>query len=443
VYSILVLGRGEHFCHPEKMPVGLDFGTTNSSIALAGANGVEVAKFAYTGGVTESFRSLLYLHRIRENGRSTIKSWSGPAGIDEYLASDEKGRLVQSLKSFLTSRSLQTTEVFGRRFKLEELIARILADIRADAESQFGPTAKQVVVGRPVRFVGAESGADDEYALARLKEALLIAGFKEVSFEYEPVGAAYHYESTLDHDELVMIGDFGGGTSDFSLLRVGPSLRQSGATRHVIGNEGVGIAGDSFDARIIRHLVSPALGAGSELESSGKRLPVPNWVYFKLERWHHLSFLKSAETLNMLKSVAAQAVEPKKIDALLYLIQHDLGYQLHRAVQRAKITLSNAERTRLHFSDGDAEIDQELTRADFESWIQEELREIEDHVDGLLSKTGTQAADVDVVFLTGGSSFVPAVRRIFESRFGHHKIRTGGEFTSVARGLALRAMELR
>ncbi|MBV8809310.1 MAG: Hsp70 family protein, partial [Acidobacteriaceae bacterium] len=288
-----------------------------------------------------------------------------------------------------------------------------------------------------------ESDADDEYALGRLKEALLIAGFREVRFEYEPVGAAYHYESTLDHDELVMIGDFGGGTSDFSLLRVGPSLRRSGVTRQVIGNEGVGIAGDSFDARIIRHLVSPALGAGSELESGGKRLPVPNWVYFKLERWHHLSFLKSAETISMLKSVAGQALEPKKIEALLYLIQHDLGYQLHRAVQRAKIALSNVDRTRLHFSDGEAEIDEELTRADFESWIQEELTAIENHVDELLSKTGTHPADVDVVFLTGGSSFVPAVRLIFESRFGHHKIRTGDEFTSVARGLALRALELR
>src|SRR5436190_10399986 len=131
-------------CHLEEMAVGLDFGTTNSSIAVVRPNGVQIAKFAYTGGITESFRSLLYLHRIRENGRSTIKSWSGPAGIDEYLASDEKGRLVQSLKSFLTSRSLQTTEVFGRRFKLEELIARILADIRAGAERQFGSTAKQV-----------------------------------------------------------------------------------------------------------------------------------------------------------------------------------------------------------------------------------------------------------------------------------------------------------
>ena len=112
------------------------------------------------------------------------------------------------------------------------------------------------------------------------------------------------------------------------------------AGRHVIGNEGVGIADDSFDARIVRHLISPALGTGSEIESGGKRLPVPNWVYFKLERWHHLSFLKSAETLNILKSVAAQAVEPEKIGRLLYVVQHDLGYQLHQAVQHAKITLT-------------------------------------------------------------------------------------------------------
>src|SRR5581483_9817758 len=236
------------------MGIGLDFGTTNSSIALAGPNGVVVVKFPYTGGATESFRSLLYLHRLRENGRNIIKSWSGPAAIDQYLHSDEKGRLVQSLKSFLTSRSLQTTDVFGRRFKLEELIARILADIRIGAEKQIGPIAGRIVVGRPVRFVGAESEADDQYALHRLKEALGIAGFNEVIFEYEPVGAAYHYESTLDHDELVMIGDFGGGTSDFSLLRVGPSFRHSGTKRHVIGNEGVGVAGDSFDARIIRRL---------------------------------------------------------------------------------------------------------------------------------------------------------------------------------------------
>jgi hypothetical chaperone protein len=154
-----------------------------------------------------------------------------------------------------------------------------------------------------------------------------------------------------------------------------------------------------------------------------------------------LSFLKSADTLNMLRSVVAQALEPKKIRALLYLIEHDLGYQLHRAVQRAKVALSHAERTRFHFDDGDAQIDEELTREDFESWIEEDLTAIEERVDALLKKTGTPAKEVDRVFLTGGSSFVPAVRQIFETRFGAKKIRTGDEFTSVASGLALKAAE--
>ncbi len=424
------------------MAVGIDFGTTNSSIAVADrTGGVKLARFTYSDGSTESFRSLLYLHRLRESGRVTIQSWSGPAGIDHYLNADEKGRLIQSLKSFLSSRNLKSTEVFGRHFKLEELIARILRDIHKGAESLFSSRMGKVVVGRPVRFVGAESDADDAFALTRLEAALHSAGFEDISFEYEPVGAAYHYESTLDHDELILIGDFGGGTSDFSLLHVGPSIRIGRVRREVIGNEGIGIAGDSFDAKIIRHLVSPALGAGTMLRSGDKLLPVPNWVYFKLERWHYLSFLKSSETLDMLKNVAGQALEPEKIRALLYLVNHDLGYHLHRAVQRAKLELSHARKATFRFSDGDVEIDAELTRADFEAWIDEDIREIAERVDRLLRKAGVHMNDVDAVFLTGGSSFVPAVRRIFESRFGAAKIRTGDEFTSVARGLALKALE--
>lgn len=424
------------------MGIGLDFGTTNSSIALTDPQGhVEVARFPAAAALTESYRSLLYLERHREAARSTVKSWSGPEGIERYLRSDEKGRLIQSLKSFLASRSLQTTEVFGRPFRLEALIAKILRDIRVLAEKQFGSNLPDVVVGRPVRFVGAESEEDDEYAMSRLGESLKEAGFTHISFEFEPVAAAYHYESTLKQDELILIGDFGGGTSDFSLVQVGPSFStNSTGTRRVLGNEGLGLAGDAFDAKLIRHLISPALGAGTSLRSGGKLLPVPNWVYFKLERWHHLSFLKSQETLNMLTSVARQALEPEKIRALLYLVRHDMGYQLHRAIQKLKASLSQQDTASFRFDDGDGEIRAEVTRLQFESWISEELGAVETSVDMLLTKTGIPARDVDRVFLTGGSSFVPAVRRIFESRFGREKIRTGGEFTSVARGLALRSL---
>ncbi len=425
------------------MSIGLDFGTTNSSVALARPDGtVSVARFPQRAGFTESYRSLLYLESLREAGRRTIKSWSGPSGIERYLDADEKGRLVQSLKSFLSSRNLRSTEVFGKQFQFEDLVARIISDIRAEAQRQLGIDIRTAVVGRPVRFVGAESTDDDDYAVARLRVALERAGFEQTDFELEPVAAAYHYESTLDHDELILIGDFGGGTTDFSLLRVGPRLRvDKGLAREVLGNEGVGIAGDSFDAKIVRNLVSPALGSGSMLRSNGKLLPVPSWVYFKLERWHHLSFLRSSETLNLLRSVAVQAVDRKKLDALVYLVTHDLGYQLHRAVQSVKITLSQAEQAVFRFTDGDVELEAQVQRAAFEKWIEDELHLIEKHLDALFNRTGANRAAVDRVFLTGGSSFVLAVRRIFEARFGAEKIRTGDEFTSVARGLALKSLE--
>jgi len=370
-----------------------------------------------------------------------VRSWSGPSAIERYLESDEKGRLVQSLKSFLTSRTLQSTEVFGRQRTLEDLIAIILRDIRTAAERQFGQPLTDIVVGRPVRFVGADEPADDLFAQSRLETALKTAGFEKIAFEFEPIGAAFHYESTLDHDELLMIGDFGGGTSDFSLIRVGPTLRKRGrTTQDLLVNYGVGVAGDSFDARIIRHLVSPALGDGTSIRSWGKVLPVPTWVYRRLERWHHLSLLRGKEIVDMLQSVRAQAFQPERIEALLHLIQHDLGYRLHQAVQQVKVVLSSEQQAIFRFLDGDVYIEAPVTREEFESWITEELAAIAQCVDRILAKASLQAKDVDRVFLTGGSSFVPAVRAIFEARFGAARISYGDEFTSVARGLALRAL---
>src|SRR5947209_20166769 len=312
--------------------IGVDFGTTNSSIARASESGeVDLAQFPTTGAVTDAYRSLLYLEQHKERGVNALKSWTGPEGIERYLAADTKGRLIQSLKSFLSTRNLQGTEVFGRRVTLEDLIARILRDLREKAERQFGRAINSAVVGRPVRFVGAETEADNTFAEDRLKLAFRAAGFEFGEFELEPVAAAHYYESTLDHDELILIGDFGGGTSDFSLVHVGPGVRD------VLGNSGIGLAGDAFDARIVRNLVSPSLGAGSFARSMNKVLPaIPNWVYFKLERWHHLSFLRTGSVMTMLKSSRAQALEPEKIEALIHLIEEDLGYQLHRAVQRVK-----------------------------------------------------------------------------------------------------------
>ncbi len=428
--------------------IGIDFGTTNSSIAFVRESGgsyeTELASFSFMGALTDSYRSLLYLEQAKEAGRDTLKSWSGPAGIERYLEAENKGRLIQSLKSFLSSRTLKTTEVFGRRRTLEELIARILKDLRGFAEQQFGVKVRCAVVGRPVQFVGAENDDDNQYAEGRLREAFRLAGFDSVEFELEPVGAAYYYESTLNEDELILIGDFGGGTSDFSLIHVGPAIRRRGRKPGDLpGNAGVGIAGDAFDAKIVRNLVSPALGAGTQMRSVDKILPVPVWVYAKAEKWHHLSFLRTKETMNMLRSVEAQAIEPEKIAALVHLIREDLGYQLHRSVQAVKCELSANTCGTFQFSDGVVDIEQKVQRDTFEMWISPELRQIGDCVDGLLKRCKVRAEQVDKVFLTGGSSFVPAVRRIFETRFGAERIRAGNEFTSVARGLALKGRDSR
>ena len=431
--------------------VGIDFGTTNSSVArLAGDAPVQLATFPFLGAETPSFRSVLYFEQFKTpSGLNRTHSLTGPAAIEHYLAADEKGRLIQSLKSHLPNRQLTGTEIFGRRHKLEDILSRLIGDLRKQSEAQFQRPIRRAVVGRPVQFVGAETEQDNQFAESRLREAFTLAGFEQIEFELEPVAAASAYESTLDHDELLLIGDFGGGTSDFSLLRAGPEIRRGGRTpQHLLGNSGVGLAGDAFDARIVRKLVSPALGSDSEARSLNKLLPaVPAWIYANLERWHYLSFLRTNNVREILKSARIRALEPEKIEALISIVDEDLGYRLHQSVQQVKFALSQSERAEFRFRDtpkSHVSIDLRIpvTRTEFEAWIAEDLRQIETCIDSLLSKAGVHPREVDRVFLTGGTSFVPAVRRIFSTRFGEDRIRSGNEFTSVAHGLALRAAEV-
>jgi hypothetical chaperone protein len=433
----------------QKMPgpvaIGIDFGTTNSSVALVnGDGGLRLASFLFRGEQTESYRSVLYFEQQKSaTGHKRTHGLTGPAAIEHYLEADEKGRLIQSLKSHLSSRSLTGTEIFGRRHKLEEVISRLIGDLRKAAEHQFGLPVTRATVGRPVRFVGSELTEDDDFALERLRHAFALGGIENVEFEMEPVAAAYSYEATLDHDELILIGDFGGGTSDFSLLRVGPEVRSRGRMKgDLVGNSGVGVAGDAFDARIVRKLISPALGSNSEARSLNKLLPaVPAWIYANLERWHYLSFLRTNNVREILRSARVRALEPEKIEALIAIVDGDLGYQLHQAVQQVKYELSREDAAEFRFHEAGLDLRIPVRRSEFEGWIREELEVIESCVDSLMKRSGIDVRDVDRVFLTGGSSFVPAVRRIFESRFGADKMRGGNEFTSVAQGLALRAAE--
>ena len=430
--------------------IGLDFGTTNSSLAVVDNDNsrgnqtvVKVAQFASPLGLTESFRSILYFPPTpRGAPRPARRAYAGPTAIARYLEDEHKGRLIQSVKSFAANRTFTSTVIGGRPYTFENLVGIIVKELMTEAEAELGPLGDTVTVGRPVRFAGADTPEDEAFGIQRLTTALHACGARHVEFEFEPVGAAYFYESTLNHEEIVLVADFGGGTSDFSLVRVGPRSRvELTPEQRIIGNAGLPLAGDTFDAAIVRNLVSPQLGAGTDYRSMEKLLPMPAWIYLNLERWHYASFLKAPDTMRLLKSLLTQAVAPEKIAALIHLVEEDLGYQLHRAVQATKVALSSQEKARFIFEQSEIRIDQMVSRASFQRWIARHLKAIALTVEELFASCGLKPAEVDRVFLTGGSAFVPAVRNIFAERFGAEKLIGGSEFTSVAKGLALRAAE--
>ena len=416
------------------LAVGLDFGTTNTALAVARDGETELALFDSAEGPTPAFRSLLFVG-LEDDGSQRVTA--GPDAIRDYLAAESEGRLIQSLKSFLASGSFTSTVIFGRSYGLEDLVGHLLTRVREAAERRFGDLGVRAVVGRPVRYVDSNGEKDDARAVARMTRALEKAGFTELRFEPEPLAAAWEYRRRLDSESLTLIADFGGGTTDFSLLRLAP-----GGEAEVLGTAGVGLAGDAFDARLVEHEVSGPLGRGASYRSElDKELDLPRWLFANLERWHLVSFLKTPDTLGFLRRVRDRSEDATRIDALLHVVENDLGYRLHGAVHSTKLGLTDAERASLLFDEAPAVVEAEVARADFEGWIAPELAAIEDCFTGLLAQAGVPAAAVDTVFLTGGSAFVPAVRRLFADRFGEERLRGGEELTTVARGLALRAAE--
>ncbi|HWM87676.1 MAG TPA: Hsp70 family protein [Kofleriaceae bacterium] len=413
--------------------VGIDFGTTNSAVGLAARDGQArlAALPGPAGAAASTWRTVLFF----ELGEAGTRA--GAPAIERYLEVEGDGRLVQSLKSHLASASFTRTTILGRTWSLEDLVAEFVDHLRRASGEELG---RRAVVGRPVHYWGARDQADDDRAVGRMRAALASAGFDEIAFEYEPVAAASRYAAALDHEELILVADFGGGTSDFSLVWVGPDL-VAGDPSTLLGSAGAGIGGDSFDARVIDALVAPALGRGSSYRDElGAVTPVPVWLYAKLRRWHHLSFLKAPDTMRLLERLAHGALEPERIDRLVRVVRDDLGLPLHQAVERTKLSLTAGERGELDAAE--LSLRAPVARADFEAWIDAELRAIDDLVSGLLAGAGVAPGDVDRVFATGGSSLVPSVRRLLADRFGADRLVGGEELTSVARGLALRARQL-
>jgi hypothetical chaperone protein len=283
-----------------------------------------------------------------------------------------------------------------------------------------------------VRFVG--DNADDSLAERRLRNAFNGAGWSDVDLALEPEAAGHRFAATLEGAANVLVGDFGGGTSDFSILRFEP-----GARRRVVplGHAGVGIAGDAFDFRIIDNVVSPKLGKGGTYKVMDTALPVPPAFFTSFARWHQLSLMRAPRTLREINEVARLAAEPERLRHLIRLVEDEVGYALYQSVSAAKAGLSKADSAVLSFAHRDFSVEERIERADFERWIGPELAQLSSAIDRALTDAKLAPGQVDRVFLTGGTSLVPAVRRLFDDRFGAERVTGGGEFVSVAEGLAL------
>jgi hypothetical chaperone protein len=415
---------------------GLDFGTTNSVAAIAGGVGREprLVSLEGPGGPTEVFRSALcFWHDEEVRGGVAVEA--GPGAIREYLEYPSDSRFLQSFKSVAANPSFDRASVFAKRYQFEELGRLFLAKLASHAGGMLDQLDR-VVVGRPVQYAGARPDA----ALTRQRYDAMFDGFaREIHYVYEPLAAAFSYASRLSEPATLLVGDFGGGTSDFSVVQV----REPGAAQRCVplGHAGVGLAGDRFDQRIVERLVLPLLGKGGRYRSFDKILDIPAGYFADFSDWSKLALLRNRRTLEELERLRRSALEPEAIGRMIAMIQNELGFPLYDAVARLKRTLSEEDRATFRFSGAGVEIEAAVTRAEFESWIAGDMARIATAVDQALANAGVGGADIDRVFLTGGTSLVPAVRSLFTSRFGEERIMSGGELTSIAHGLALIAQE--
>ncbi|MEO8813512.1 MAG: Hsp70 family protein [Caulobacteraceae bacterium] len=412
--------------------IGIDFGTTNTVVSLIDlGRDARLIAFPHDEGEIVAFRSALSFHSDPDDETRRIVE-AGPWAIETYLEEPLETRFIQSFKSYAASPLFTDTRILGRRFTFEDLLAAFLLRLRAHADGALDALPATAIIGRPVTFAGL--APDPALAMRRYEAAFARLGFTDIRYAYEPVAAAFFFARKLTGEATVLVGDFGGGTSDFSIVRF---EREGGAFAATpLANAGVGVAGDAFDYRIIDNLVAPHLGKGSSYKAFDNILPVPNRYFAAFARWEQLALLRASRDMRDIRGLVRTALQPEKIERLVEMLDDNHGYRLYQAVSRLKEALSAAEVATFRFEAGSIRIEKEVPRARFEGWIAPELAAMDGALDDVLERASLRAEAIDRVFLTGGSSFVPAVRALFERRFGADRLESGSELVSIASGLA-------
>ncbi len=406
---------------------GIDFGTSNSTVGWH-RPGVDTLIALEDGKIT--LPSVVFFNL--EERRPVY----GRLALHEYLEGYE-GRLMRSLKSLLGSKLIKhDTSVLGTAMPFKDLLGLFIGELKKRAEQNAGRAFNEVVLGRPVHFVDDDQAADQE-AEDTLAEVARKIGFTDVSFQYEPIAAAFDYESTLGREELVLIVDIGGGTSDFSLVRLSPQRRNI-AERHddILATGGVHIGGTDFDKQLSLQGVMPLFGYGSRMKSQAF---MPTSLHMNLATWHTINSVYSQKSQLALASMRYDIQDTDGIDRLFKLIEQRAGHWLAMEVEETKIQLTEAESRHVPLDRIQPGLSVELSRALFESAIDPLLARVRGSVSQLLSNAGVGVEQVDTVFFTGGSSGIPALRQSVAAMLPNAHHVEGNIFGSIGSGLAIEA----
>ncbi|HLZ67355.1 MAG TPA: Hsp70 family protein [Aliidongia sp.] len=408
---------------------GLDFGTSNTTLGIASGNAAQLVALE---GTEETLPSAIFFDF------AAARPEFGRAAIEAY-ARGADGRLMRSLKSVLGTELIdQDTLLDKHRIGFRDVLKRLLGEIKARGEQAAGRPLDAVVHGRPVHFVDGDEAADQR-AEAALAEIARDIGFRHVSFQFEPIAAALDYEQQVESEEVALIADIGGGTSDFSIVRIGPDRRRAAdRTADILANDGIRIGGTDFDRLLSLKCAMPHLGYQSAMKKKG--LLAPNGYFTDLSTWAKINFLYTPKVMAEIRQVQRESTRPDLIGRLSHVLEDHLGHRLAMTVERAKIGLSDSDALDVPLDWIERRLVAHFRRADFETATDELCRGIAGMIRRCLADAGLAAGRIDAVFLTGGSTLLPNVRRAILGELPDSRIVEGDKFGSVGLGLTLESM---
>ena len=408
---------------------GIDFGTTNSALAVYDEASKEIHS-------TIIIPSLIYFYH-QPNAQSEKNYVVGEEAIAAYLNDGMKGRFIKSVKQILSRSSFTETRIHNKRYTASDLVAIILKELKERADQLTGQDCGKAVIGRPV-FFDDDDVQKDTLAQSRLNKAAEIAGFVDVRFQFEPIGAAFAYEKTLAKKENVLVADLGGGTTDFTYLVLDPEKTGSKDRKNdLMATGGIYIGGDSFDSAFMWEKGTPYFGKYTKYEATpGKVLTVPKSLFVNICSWEQMNFFNGPRIKKDIEDYYYFSGKDPKFKNLITLIDNNLGYSVFQAIEKTKITLTNADSAPFSYHQMGIKIGEEISLPVYEQLIAKDVNRIANYLDEFMLQNRIEPQNIDSLFLTGGTSLVGSIQKLFKNKFPHVSLNSGDNFKSVAKGLA-------